>query len=281
MPGDPGLRLMILRRAAVIGAGVLLAAAVMACGSDEPAPQAYITWVPNDTPTSAPTRRIVRVPDTPTRAIEPTAVPTEDIVTPPSPRPPQVDPLPKIRGFAFPIAGACLPSSDNLMPNAPRSYRAGVHEGVDFYNGYNCTGIGQGTPVLAAKSGTVIRADHAYRNLTQAELDAALQAAISSGGTDQESLDTFRGRQVWVEHTDGTVTRYAHLSGIAAGVTTGDVVGQGELIGYVGESGTPESVTNPGTEYHLHFELRVGGSYLGAGSSAGTVRQLYEQAFSP
>jgi murein DD-endopeptidase MepM/ murein hydrolase activator NlpD len=164
------------------------------------------------------------------------------------------------------------------MPGAPRAYRAGIHEGVDFYAGYNCAGIGLGTPVLAAKAGRVIRADLGYTDLTQAKLDAALSAAINSGGTDPESLDVFRGRQVWIEHADGTVTRYAHLSSVAPGIRAGVSVARGARIASVGESGTPESVTNPGTEYHLHFEIRVGGSYLGAGQAA--VRSLYQQAFS-
>jgi murein DD-endopeptidase MepM/ murein hydrolase activator NlpD len=155
-----------------------------------------------------------------------------------------------------------------------------VHEGVDFYNGYNCAAVGRGTPVLAAKAGRVIRADLNYTELTQAELDAALAAAISSGGTDPESLDTFRGRQVWIEHADGTVTRYAHLSSIAPGIRAGIDVGRGARVGGVGESGTPESVTAPGTENHLHFEIRVGGSFLGAGLSPGATRSAYEQAFS-
>jgi len=40
-------------------------------------------------------------------------------------------------------------------------------------------------------------------------------------------------------------------------------------------------VTDPGTEIHLHFEIRVGDSFLGAGLDKDLVRQLYEQAFSP
>ena len=49
---------------------------------------------------------------------------------------------------------------------------------------------------------------------------------------------------------------------------------------FAGESGTPESVTDPGTEAHLHFEIRVGDSYLGKGLPPDEVRQLYLQAFS-
>ena len=45
--------------------------------------------------------------------------------------------------------------------------------------------------------------------------------------------------------------RYYHLSAFAAGLTTGDKVVAGQLIGYVGDTG------NPGAgNYHLHFEVR-------------------------
>src|SRR6476469_1495750 len=68
--------------------------------------------------------------------------------------------------FIYPIRGGCLPKSDNLMPNARRDYRSGIHEGVDFYNVDNCTPIMRGTPIVAAKDGTVIRADWGYHSLT-------------------------------------------------------------------------------------------------------------------
>ena len=44
-----------------------------------------------------------------------------------------------LTGFSYPIAGGCLPKGDQLMPNAPRTYRQGTHEGVDFYQVDNCT----------------------------------------------------------------------------------------------------------------------------------------------
>ena len=45
--------------------------------------------------------------------------------------------------------------------------------------------------------------------------------------------------------------RYFHLSAFAEGLTTGDTVVAGQLIGYVGDTG------NPGAgNYHLHFEVR-------------------------
>ncbi len=180
-----------------------------------------------------------------------------------------------LRGFIYPITGACLPKGDQLMPNAPRPYRNGFHQGVDFYDSDNCTHISRGTEVNAAKAGTVIRADLAYQDMTATEL----QKYLANPNTD-EALDMFRGRQVWIDHGGGVITRYAHLSGIAPGITPGAPVKQGQLIAFVGESGTPESVTNPGTEYHLHFEIWVEGHFLGQDLPAAEVRRLYQALFS-
>jgi murein DD-endopeptidase MepM/ murein hydrolase activator NlpD len=187
---------------------------------------------------------------------------------------------PTASGFAYPIPGACLPTDDNLMPNAPREYRRGIHEGVDFYDSDNCAFIDLGTEVLAAKAGTVTRADWAYEDLT-AETLAQLQERVElEGGDDPDVVDAFRGRQVWVDHGDGSVSRYAHLSGVAEGIVTGAEVEQGTAIGYVGDSGTPESVTAPGTQSHLHFEIRIGDICLGQGLSPEDARFLFLQAFS-
>jgi murein DD-endopeptidase MepM/ murein hydrolase activator NlpD len=185
------------------------------------------------------------------------------------------------RNFIYPLRDACLPSSDRLMPNAPREYRNGIHEGVDFYQSDNCTAIEMGTPVTATKDGVVIRADLDYHDLTQAELDAADQRIADGPANDFDVIDLFRGRQVWVDHGDGIVTRYAHLSGIADGVRAGTRVAQGETIAFVGDSGTPESLSSPGTEAHLHFEVRVGERFLGEGLLPDEVRQIYTNLFEP
>lgn len=199
---------------------------------------------------------------------------------PPSPTPTSAAPdLTVFRNFIFPIRGACLPSSDLLMPNAPREYRGGVHEGVDLYPSDNCTAIENGTPVMAAKDGVVIRADRAYHDLTQAELDAANQRIADGQANDPDVIDLFRGRQVWVDHGNGIVTRYAHLAAIADAIQVGAKVAQGETIAFVGDSGTPESLSNPGTEIHLHFELRVADGFLGHGLPPDEVRALYTNLF--
>src|SRR6185295_10242022 len=122
-------------------------------------------------------------------------------------------PLVELTGFGMPIAGSCLPKGDQLMPNAPRVYRNGTHEGIDFYGVDNCTTIVRGTNVLAARDGKVVRADLAYVDITQAEVDR-----FNANPNTEGALDSYRGRQVWVEHgVDATgqkiITRYAHLSG--------------------------------------------------------------------
>lgn len=183
---------------------------------------------------------------------------------------------PRLAGYVFPIVGGCLPKGDQLLPNAPRTYRNGFHEGLDLYESDNCAQIRRGTGVVAAKDGRVIRADTTYTELTQGELNQ-----LSQNPTTQEALDRFRGRQVWIDHGDGTITRYAHLQGIAVDIAAGVTVKAGQLIAYVGETGTPESITNPGTENHLHFELRIGPSFLGEGMVGPDVRKAYQALFSP
>jgi len=110
---------------------------------------------------------------------------------------------------------------------------------------------------------------------------AQLEQEALANGSSEAIEDRFRGRQVWVDHGAGIVTRYAHLNGIADDIVVGSAVSQGELIGYVGDSGTPESVTAPGSEAHLHFEIRIDSGYLGQSLTAEAVRGVYIVAFEP
>ena len=59
------------------------------------------------------------------------------------------------------------------------------------------------------------------------------------------------GRLLQLEHSQGILTRYGHLSGFA--VSEGQRVSRGQVIGYVGMSGRS---TGP----HLHYEVWVHGS---------------------
>ena len=61
------------------------------------------------------------------------------------------------------------------------------------------------------------------------------------------------GKTVQIQHDDGTVTQYSHLSWWDCNV--GDTVAQGQTIGNVGSTGNS---TGP----HLHFGVMVNGSYV-------------------
>ena len=80
----------------------------------------------------------------------------------------------------------------------------------------------EGTPILAAHSGTV----------------------LISGWNDSY------GNQVLLDNGAGLSTRYAHMT--ATAVTAGETVTAGQVIGYVGSAG--DSTGN-----HLHFEVMQGG----------------------
>ncbi|MYD66119.1 MAG: M23 family metallopeptidase, partial [Chloroflexi bacterium] len=185
-----------------------------------------------------------------------------------------------LSGFTHPVEGACLPFTDLLMPNAPRLYRNGVHEGVDIYPGYACAYVEEGTPILAVYDGEVIRSDLDYVDITLQQVEELAARTARQGYSDPETLDIYRGRQVWIDHGSGVVSRYAHLASIAEGIEVGVRVRQGQVIGGMGESGTPEFITAPGTEIHLHYEIRIGDSFLGADLPPDIVRGLYERLFS-
>ena len=61
------------------------------------------------------------------------------------------------------------------------------------------------------------------------------------------------GNFIEVKHGDGTVSRYAHCSKLA--VSVGQTVSAGQTIGYVGSTGNS-------TGNHLHFEIKVNGSFV-------------------
>ncbi|RJQ10594.1 MAG: M23 family metallopeptidase [Dehalococcoidia bacterium] len=257
----PLSRRMFLVRGA-FGAGGLL---LLACGGDEKLAPAATTAAATKEPEATPQPSV-----TPTPTPVPPVIVTGAVALPPGPV-----------GFIYPIAGACMPQGDQLMPNAPRTYRNGFHEGLDFYPGLACAEVKRGTVVVATAAGTVIRADLDYKDITLqqiTELDAKTKA---QGSSDPVTLDIYRGRQVWVDHGGGVVTRYCHLNSIDPAIKVGVTVKAGTVLAGVGESGTPEWITAPNTELHLHFEVRVGDSFLGSGLPPPTVRALYGRLFAP
>lgn len=128
----------------------------------------------------------------------------------------------------FPVIGD-VTYSDTF--GAPRDGGARSHEGTDILTG----GV-KGLPVVAAADGIVSWIDNDCCHLA-------------------------------IDHGDGWTTWYIHLNndtegtddgqgwGIADGITEGTTVTQGQLIGWVGDSGNAEWVAP-----QLHFELRSHGT---------------------
>lgn len=100
----------------------------------------------------------------------------------------------------------------------PLNGRLSHHTGVDL-------AAPTGTPIPAAKDGVVLKVG-------------------DRGGY---------GTAIEIAHADGTTTLYAHTSGV--NVNPGDPVTQGQVIGWVGETGR---TTGP----HLHLEVRQGGRFI-------------------
>jgi RHS repeat-associated protein len=102
---------------------------------------------------------------------------------------------------------------------APRGNR--IHQGLDI-------AASPGTPLVANRDGRVSFAGNAG--------DAGLLIIIN--------------------HGNGVTTRYAHLSSI--GVSNGDNVYQGRIIGAAGQTGNARR--QPRAEAHVHFNVQVNGA---------------------
>jgi len=74
--------------------------------------------------------------------------------------------------------------------------------------------------------------------------------AAADGKVDFVGVQHGYGNIVVVKHSRGYSTAYAHMSRFAKGLHRGEPVKQGEVIGYVGQTGW---ATGP----HLHYEIRI------------------------
>lgn len=180
----------------------------------------------------------------------------------------------RLSGFRMPIVGASLPAADRLLPGARRDYRFGVHQGFDMYEGQIGVPTGYGGPVVAARSGRVARADVDYVELTPEQYAEAIATSRAAGTTPPRELDLLRGRQVWIDHGQGIITRYAHLSSIAPEIVVGKEVAAGDIVGFVGNSGMEDATTGSRAGAHLHFELRIDDRYLGQDMTPEQVREV-------
>jgi len=175
------------------------------------------------------------------------------------------------QGLWYPIPGARLPQTDSNLPGAPRAYRNGVSQGIDFHDGDVGVPVPYGAAVIAAADAQVIRADTAYVEMAPGVWDILMQDVAD--GASEEELDKLRGRQVWLRTPSGTVLRYGHLSGLASGIAVGRNVYRGQVIGYVGNSGTDDGVASNRDSARLRFEIwEDDDSFFGEGEDAQGVR---------
>ncbi len=137
-------------------------------------------------------------------------VPAPPVPVPPVPAPPVAAPEP-----APPPPPQFVRPGTGRLTSGYGARWGRLHAGIDL-------AAGVGAPISAVAAGTVV-------------------AAGSEGGY---------GRVVRLQHDDGTLTLYAHMSELL--VQAGQRVAAGTHVGREGSSGHS---TGP----HLHFEVRVGG----------------------
>jgi peptidoglycan LD-endopeptidase LytH len=138
----------------------------------------------------------------------------------PLPPEPEPSPSPEVSNFVgqvnliVPVAGV---RPDQLTDTFDAARSEGrVHDAIDIPAAAE-------TPVLAAADGKILKLFHSDR-----------------GGTTIYQLNT----------NGDLVFYYAHLSHYADGLTEGNLVNQGQVIAYVGDTGN----AGPGN-YHLHFSI--------------------------
>jgi peptidoglycan LD-endopeptidase LytH len=156
---------------------------------------------------------------TTTSATTSTAAPTTTAPTTTTPQPntpvPPSQPITVPGGGVCPVAG---PTSFTDTWGAPRS-GGRTHQGVDML-------AARGTPAVAIFGGTVTSMNNS----------------------------TLGGISLYLTSAAGDRYFYTHLDGYAAGLTQGQSVAEGQVIGYVGSTGNA-----PANVPHLHFEYHPGG----------------------
>ena len=187
----------------------------------------------------------------------------------------------RLSGYMFPVENGILPADDYAIPGAPRKYRNGIHKGLDitqFKDGDVSRGLTFTTPIYAPKDGVIVRADWDYVPMTKEVYDAVTKYNQEHGVTYVDK--DFGGRQIWIDHQNGVMTSFNHLSSISYMVKYGTHVKKGDLIGYAGNSGLlPEALGN-GKQIHLHLEIWIDGEFLGNDMNSIQMRKFLQMFFS-
>lgn len=150
---------------------------------------------------------------------------------------------------AVPAVGFGFCGNMEMPPTELREISRGFssyHSGIDLM-------APMGSPIRAAAGGTVVYAGWYYGY----------------------------GNMVDIQHADGVVTRYAHMSAFASGIHAGTPIAAGGIIGAVGATGRAHGT-------HVHFEVRINGRavdpkpYLGLASCGVAPRpDAVEEAHAP
>jgi len=178
-----------------------------------------------------------------------------------------------------PLTDAHISIRDSHLPSAPRTYRNGFHEGIDWYGGATGIVVDKSTPIHSMGDGLVVRADYDYVEYTQAEREEQLEQSQNMDHTPQYILDKLRGRTVWVQYPKGVLVRYAHLSKIEEGIEVGKKVKTGDILGYVGNSGTSDGVLGNNQGLHLHSDILIYDHLFWEHLNQQQVRSVLEMLF--
>lgn len=128
-----------------------------------------------------------------------------------------------------------MPKIVDVTPSTPKGYvniasdyfispaKGIITNGLHYYNAIDIANS-KGSPIVAAAAGTVQQTKYAWPS----------------------------GNYVTILHPNGVVTYYGHLSYWT--VSPGEKVAQGEIIGYMGNTGLVISLGGDGS--HLHFDVR-------------------------
>jgi murein DD-endopeptidase MepM/ murein hydrolase activator NlpD len=119
-----------------------------------------------------------------------------------------------------PINGGEMRSTFGLRRHPILGYYK-MHTGVDW------AGVPVGTPIMATGNGTIVKA----------------------GWTNGY------GRHIEIQHANGYLTTYSHMSGFAKSMAPGIKVQLGQVIGYLGSSGL---ATGP----HIHYEVKINDNFV-------------------
>ena len=171
-----------------------------------------------------------------------------------------------------------LPHPD-LLPNAPRTYRSGTHQGVDF----RC--FARGHPAVAALDGRAVLVVGNYEDPDSDERDLLLDVAAQLDATPPYTLLTLYGNYVVIDHgvvpdVGHVVTVYAHLESVDPDIRVGEAIQAGQKVGEIGNRGTHAAANGDFyTDPHLHWELHIDNQYLGAGLTAAETRFVYTTLF--